>query len=319
MSAARRGSSVVVVGAGVIGLTAAWRLSEAGYAVRLWSRDDALATTSSVAAAIWYPFLAEPRDRVLGWSRRTFERLAELAREPGSGVRMQRVVEVFATAAPDLWWRTAVPHLERLPAHEVPPPYAAAIRLEVPVCDVPIHLPWLIGELARRGVVVERRTVSSFDEAFAVADTVVNCTGLGAAELCGDRELQPVRGQVLLCAGADVPTAWVDDTSERPIYLIPRRDGVVVGGTAQVGDPRLAADPADSQAILAAATRRFPQLRQADVRAVRVGLRPYRSSVRLEVVALADGRRLVHDYGHGGSGWTLAWGCADEVVALLGG
>jgi D-amino-acid oxidase len=51
--------------------------------------------------------------------------------------------------------------------------------------------------------------------------------------------------------------------------------------------------------------------------AVAVGLRPARSEVRLEATTLADGRPLVHNYGHGGSGFTLSWGCADEVARLV--
>ena len=44
----------------------------------------------------------------------------------------------------------------------------------------------------------------------------------------------------------------------------------------------------------------------------RAGLRPYRPSVRLE----REGR-LIHNYGHGGAGYTLAYGCAEDVAALL--
>ncbi len=310
---------VVVVGAGVIGLSCAWRLVERGHTVALWSRDDPADTVSAVAGAIWYPYLAEPRARVLGWSRATWRRLAGFANDPASGVRMCPVIEVFDRAPPDVWWRDAVPRVEPLAAGDVPPPYAAAIRVDVPVCDVPVHLPWLVAGLARRGVRLERRSVRDLEEAFAVADTVVNCTGLGAAALCGDPELRPVRGQVVVVEAAGPDHAWIDDTAATPGYVIPRGRDVVLGGTAQPGDRRLAPDPADTAAILAGVARRFPGLASAPVRAVRVGLRPYRSTVRLELERLAGGRRLVHDYGHGGSGYTLAWGCADEVAALVAG
>ena len=49
----------------------------------------------------------------------------------------------------------------------------------------------------------------------------------------------------------------------------------------------------------------------------RVGLRPFRKSgVRLEKEKLGDGRTVIHNYGHGGSGFTLSWGCAEEVVEV---
>jgi D-amino-acid oxidase len=92
----------------------------------------------------------------------------------------------------------------------------------------------------------------------------------------------------------------------------------VLGGTAQRGDTRTSPDDADTAVILASLQRHLPALRGARVRAVRVGLRPWRRTVRLELERLPGGRRLVHDYGHGGSGYTLSWGCAAEVARLLG-
>lgn len=318
MAAAANARDVVVVGGGVIGLTTAFVLRERGFAVRVWSAHDAAATTSAVAGAIWYPFLAEPRDRVLAWSAATFRRLAALARDPRSGVRMQRTVEVFASEAPDPWWAAAAGAIERLPPERVPAPYHAAIALDVPVCATPVYLPWLLASLRERGVAIERRTVRSFDEAFAVAPRVVNCTGLGARELCGDATVQAVRGQVVAIdrvAGVD---AWIDDTQAQPFYVIPRGDELLLGGTAQAGDERMEPVAGDTASILAGLAARLPALRTPRVRAVRVGLRPCRPTVRLEAER-AGGRVLVHDYGHGGSGFTLAWGCADEVADLLTG
>ncbi len=310
-------SDVVVVGSGVVGLVAALTLQQRGLRVEVWSRDEPADTVSAVAGAIWYPFLAEPRQRVLGWSAVTFRRLAELARDPASGVRMQPVVEVFATDRPDVWWASAVPALQWLPPERVPTGYSSAIRLDVPVCDTAVHLPWLRARFLADGGRWSHRTVASLDEPFAHARAVVNCTGLGAAELCGDHELQPVRGQVLVVDRPAGPLeALIDDTASRPFYVIPRGDAVVLGGTAQRGDRRVEADADDTAAIVAGIAARCPGLRGAAIRQVKVGLRPYRSSVRVERQAHPRGR-LVHDYGHGGSGYTLAWGCAAEVASLL--
>ena len=56
----------------------------------------------------------------------------------------------------------------------------------------------------------------------------------------------------------------------------------------------------------------------ADAKVLRefVGLRPGRHEVRLEVEQLANGRKVIHNYGHGAVGYTLSWGCANEVVEL---
>jgi D-amino-acid oxidase len=312
------GTRAIVIGCGVIGITTALRLRGDGWRVEIWTRDEPDATTSAVAGAIWYPFLAEPRQRVARWSAATYERLRKLAATPSTGVRMGDVVEVFDHDDPDLWWADSVPDAHRLAAAELPPGYRAGVRASVPICDVPRHLAWLLAELRAADVEIVRRAVASLDEPLAHADLVVNCSGLGARQLCDDAELRPVRGQVLRVTGATVDAAWIDDTTPRPRYVIPRADDVVVGGTAQTDDERLAPDPAETAAILADAVRAMPQLRDATIEQVRVGLRPYRSTVRLERDD-RDGKALVHNYGHGGSGYTVCWGCADEVASLARG
>jgi D-amino-acid oxidase len=89
---------------------------------------------------------------------------------------------------------------------------------------------------------------------------------------------------------------------------------VVLGGTAEEGAEDRTPDAATTAAIRARCATLVPALRDAPVVGVAVGLRPARPTVRLE----AEGR-VVHCYGHGGAGVTLAWGCAGEVAALLGG
>ena len=310
---------MVVVGCGVIGLTTALRLRSAGFDVEVWARDDLSATTSAAAGAIWYPFLAEPREAVARWSAVTFTRLRALAERGGAGVRMCSVMEGFADEAPDLWWASAVPDVEFVPAAEIPTGYRSAVRTKVPVCDVPVYLDWLIGELARAEINVVRREIADFEEAFAAAEVVVNCAGLGARELCQDQDLRPVRGQLIFLDGVEIDTAWIDDTTPRPRYVVPRAGRLVLGGTAQERDERTEPDDEDTESILADAVKVWPELSEGRVGAVSVGLRPYRSAVRLERELRPDGRLLLHNYGHGGSGYTVSWGCADDVVELASG
>ena len=86
---------VTVVGAGVIGLSCALRLLEAGHRVDVLARDLPRETTSAVAAAIWYPYRAWPEERVLAWSRTSYDAFAAMAaEEPDSGVVMREGTEV---------------------------------------------------------------------------------------------------------------------------------------------------------------------------------------------------------------------------------
>src|SRR6187549_758632 len=64
---------VIVVGAGVVGLSCAARLLEAGHRVDVLARDRPLETTSAVAAALWYPYRALPQDRVTAWSATSYD------------------------------------------------------------------------------------------------------------------------------------------------------------------------------------------------------------------------------------------------------
>jgi D-amino-acid oxidase len=293
----------IVVGAGVVGLTTAVRLREAGVEADVVGREAPHETTSAVAAALWYPYRALPVDRVTAWSAATYEHLARLAGVPGSGVHMRSGTELMAPDAPDPWWRDAVPDLRRT---------VDGLRFSAPAVDMSVHLPWLAARLRALGGSIRQATVAGFDE--VRADAVVNCAGLGARELAGDDSLVAVRGQVVRVAAPGIEE-WLLDQSDpaRLIYVVPRERDVVLGGTADEGSEDRTPDQATTAAILERCAAALPALRDAPVLGVAVGLRPARPEVRLETEG-----RVVHCYGHGGAGVTLAWGCAVEVAALLG-
>ena len=309
---------MVVVGAGVSGLTAALRLLEAGHDVRLVAAAAPDRTTSSVAAALWYPYRALPREAVTRWSAVTYEVLAGLVGTPAAGVRMRTGRELFREPQPGPWWRDAVPALDRVPAADLPEGFADGYLLQVPVVDVSIHLPWLVALLGDRGVRLEQQDLGALEQADPWGEVVVDCTGLGAAALTGDDALVPVRGQVVLVGQVGVEQ-WLlaQSDPEALTYVVPRERTVVLGGTAHVGATDLEPDAATAAAVVERCAALVPALRGAPVLAHRVGLRPTRSSVRLEAGVLSDGRPVVHDYGHGGAGVTLSYGCAAEVVRLV--
>ncbi|WP_370618610.1 NAD(P)/FAD-dependent oxidoreductase [Mumia sp. Pv 4-285] len=305
---------VLVVGAGVTGLTCAVVAAERGHHVDVLARDLPLETTSAVAAAWWYPYLAEPVDRVLGWSRRTYEVLADLSdSETGAGVTMRRSVELLAEPSPEPWWSGAVRSLEAL--REVPAGFHAGRVFEAPVAHMPTYLDYLVRRLASSGGTLTRMALSTLPVG---ADVVVNASGLGSRLLAGDASTTPVRGQVLrLPAIAGVDDVVLADDADTTTYVIPRGDDVIVGGTSESGVWDLAPRDADTAAILTRAIRIVPELEGAPVLGVRVGLRPARPMVRLEREARTDASPVVHCYGHGGAGITTSWGCADEVASLL--
>jgi D-amino-acid oxidase len=307
-------SRVVVVGAGVLGLSCAVRLLEAGHRVDVLARDLPRETTSAVAAALWYPYRAGPADRVLAWARESYGVFATLAAEgPESGVTMRAGTEVVAQREEKPWWADAVPELRE--TVEVPSGYDGGWTFTAPVVEMPVYLDWLAGRVLVLGGSLTRLDLHGLPATGGGgADAVVDCSGIGAKFLAADPSVHPVQGQVVLVEQVGLERWWLDSvSSEGPLYVVPRSRDVVVGGTSVEGEWSRTPSPEVATAILRRALRLAPELAGAEVLGHRVGLRPARAEVRLERVG-----DVVHCYGHGGAGVTLSWGCAREVAELLG-
>jgi D-amino-acid oxidase len=133
------------------------------------------------------------------------------------------------------------------------------------------------------------------------ADLVVNCAGLGARELIGDHALYPVRGQIVRVTNPGLTLSVRDE--QHPggrAYVHPRRDDCILGGTLDEGRWDTTVDMAVGAAIIERCWDLVPALRDARV-----------------LEQLSSGARVIHNYGHGGAGVTLSWGCAREVVSLI--
>ncbi|ABG03500.1 D-amino acid oxidase [Rubrobacter xylanophilus DSM 9941] len=310
----------VVVGCGVAGLSAAIALRERGFGVRVVAREPPERTTSAVAAAVWYPYRAYPEERVLSWGARTFEVFRGLAADPRTGVRLGEGVELLRRSAPgEPWWREAVSGFRRCREEELPPGCRGGYRFVAPVAEMPAYLAYLLDRLRGAGGTLELREVSSLEEAGEGADVVVNCSGVWARELARDPSVFPIRGQILRVANPGLERFVLDEENPAGLtYIVPRSGDCVLGGTAEEGRWSTEPDPATAEAILRRCSALEPRLRGARVLEHRAGLRPGRPEVRLELEELPGGTPCVHNYGHGGSGVTLSWGCAEEAAALAG-
>ncbi|WP_262008698.1 FAD-dependent oxidoreductase [Streptomyces sp. FIT100] len=322
-----RSGDVIVVGSGVIGLTTAVVLAGRGHRVRVWTREPAAETTSAVAGALWWPYRIEPEALVGAWSLTSLRVYGELAARPGeTGVRLVPGVEAGSRLGELGAWARQVPGLRELGPDEVPGGYGYGLAARLPLIDMPVHLAWLRGRLEAAGGTVESREVGSLDEAVAEAGTgsaagaVVNCTGLGARDLVPDPDVVPVRGQLVLVENPGIGSwfAAADKASSTSTYFFPQPGRLVLGGTAEEGDRSPEADPATAAAIVERCARIRPEIADARVLGHRVGLRPVRvGGVRLEREREPGGARLLHNYGHGGAGVTVSWGCAYAVASLL--
>ena len=303
-----------VVGAGVSGLSCAIRLLEAGHEVEVISDRFSPDTVSDVAAAIWYPFLTAPADRADGWGVATYAELERLAeQESESGVRMRDGKEYLREAVDPPEWSEDIAAFRILDDSEIPEGYVFGWQFRAPVIEMPLYMPWLRSRVEALGGSFVQSFVEDLNE--VSGEVVVNCVGLGARELCDDEDVRPARGQVIFI-DQDPGIGHFDQQPETLTYTIPRSDVTVLGGTAQIDDWGMDIRPEDYDLILSKVEALWPQLDRSKIVGEAVGLRPSRSEVRLEVEYIGE-KKVVHNYGHGGAGVTLSWGCAEEVANLV--
>ena len=306
---------VTVVGGGVIGLTAALGLARAGHTVRCVRDEPVSATTSAVAGGLWFPYHVEPRDRVLAWGRVALDRFTDLAGDPDAGVSVRDGV-VVERGPVDRWWAAALPTWREARPGELPVGAPGGVVASVPLVTMPVFLAWLETRCREAGVELVLDWVSDLAE--VPGDVVVVAAGLRSGTLVDDHAGTPSRGQVALLANPGLTHWLVDD--EHPdgmVYVLPHPEWVVCGGTDVAGSWDAVPDREVHDAIVRRCRSVVPALAHAEVLGAKVGLRPVAPEVRLAASDLG-GRPVVTCYGHGGAGVTLSWGCADEVVRLVG-
>jgi D-amino-acid oxidase len=320
--------NIAIIGAGVSGLTCGMVLAEHGYRTAIFAKDIGQQTTSSVAAAVWFPYHVEPAERVIPLALETYQVLLDLARFPESGVsiiesrQFLRTGEIeipkwaiplgaqrLSSVATGLW-----PLQDR--AQRGGYSLKSGFSLSVPLMDTTIYLDYLAARFRKAGGEIHANIrFEKPEDVDTKFDQVINCAGIGARELVQDADLEPHRGQVAIVPRIEGLSCAIVCDDAPLMYAIPRAKDCVFGGTNDVTD-NLLADPATTSRIIAECSRVL-NIDKPPVFAERVGLRPFRrSGVRLERDRLRDSRTIIHNYGHGGAGFTLSWGCARKVLEL---
>ena len=323
---------IAVIGAGVSGLTCGCLLAESGYDTTILAEEIGLQTTSGAAGAIWFPYDVEPLEAALVWALESYKTLQQMALDPITGVSMieQRTFCRNGTIPIPPWATNlgptvmadvpALSHVVRRLDDDQSPTrrstmFSGGFTMQVPLIDTTIYLDYLAARFHAAGGKTIKQRLENLTAVPAEFSMVVNCAGIGARTLVPDPDLEPHRGQVAIVPKLDLSCAIVCDDAPL-MYVIPRTNDCLFGGTNEVSDDRRP-DPATTVAIVNECSRVLG-IAPPQILAERVGLRPFRpSGVRLETDRLG-GRAVIHNYGHGGAGFTLSWGCAREVLDIAG-
>jgi D-amino-acid oxidase len=305
------------------GLCCARLLVQGGHEVTLVSADPLPLTTSYLAAAVWFPTAAGPPEAVARWGAATYDVLAAEAAADVPGVVMRESLVLYrdgqAMWGPLPAWADAVGDVRPARSDELPPGYPCGLRFVVPLVEMPLYLPHLHESVLAAGVRHVVRRVAGLDEVLDLSpEVVVNAAGMAAGALVGDTTVFPVRGQIVRVTNPGLHLSVRDE--EHPggrAYVHPRSKDCILGGTLEVGSWHTEPDPAQTAAILDRCIDIAPPLAASRVLETVVGLRPGRRHVRVELDRDLLPVPVIHDYGHGGSGITIGWGCAHDVAALV--
>ncbi|MEO6548965.1 MAG: FAD-dependent oxidoreductase [Ferruginibacter sp.] len=310
--------NIAVIGAGISGMSTAYLLSGQGHRVTIYAEGFSPNITSNRAAAFWFPYHIRNDSRGISWCNTSYRYYQAFTNEPATGISMCRLHKVLrndVTEEEPVWINFMPAGSYRVMLQdELLPGIAKAYDVQVPLIETQIFLPWLQQQLLERKVEFIERHIDSLDKIAEQYEVVINCSALGARKLCGDKTVVPVRGQVALLQPRANMSIYLDN--ENLLYIVPRKDAIIVGGTYEVGVETEATEPATIERLLKNAFEVMPELKEQDVIGSWAGLRPFRSEVR---VAQEEGKKIIHNYGHGGSGFTLAFGCAETVCQLVQG
>lgn len=254
---------IAIIGSGAVGLAAARLLVERGFKISIYTKDLPPNTTSNIAGGQWFPFTVYDVDCLTPEFEKQYWAATEFAYKRYQtmvgeyyGVRWLPNFQISDSPLPTngLFTRGGplmpmLPEFTELSPGRHPFPFRYARRFDTMFIQPPIYLDAMLRELRISGVPIEIREFSNSKELLSLREPViVNCTGLGAKALFDDEELMPIKGQLTIL----LPEEEVNYATLPPeLYMFPRRDGIILGGSHERGVWDLTPDPDETTRVLA--------------------------------------------------------------------
>lgn len=309
---------IKIIGCGVSGLSVGVILLEEGYDVEIITEKLPAETTSAKAAAIWFPFEVQPKEKAEKWSKESYDKFLAFCDVAHSGVSMVSLT-VLVEKEEDAWWVKALPEeeIKKAAKEELPQGFPIGYKMNVPLAETQVYLDFLLNRFKSLNGTLTKRKISNIAEVCDSDSIIVNCTGLSSRELVNDDQLYPIHGQIVKAKPQSNINCVITDfkfekSKDQLAYIVPRKDCLVLGGTTIKGKEEVEPNPDFTEGIIRRCKDIEPNLVNVEIQSVEVGLRPGRSEIRLE----REGN-IIHNYGHGGGGFTVSWGCAMEVRNLI--
>jgi D-amino-acid oxidase len=256
---------VAVLGSGVMGLSTARLVQDAGFPVTIYTAALPPETTSNIAGGQFHPYAVFRDDAVTQDFRTQFTRALDYSWRRfqimvGDDYGIRWLPTYVETDSADAKLLETFPPINRMLKHsEHPFPLDGVLRYDTMYVESGRYLRQMTRDVQIAGGKIQVRKFSTPADVAAVPETLVfNCTGLGSRELFGDADLHPARGQLaILEPQPEVQYAFTGS----PGYMFPRPDGILLGGTFELDQWDATPDPVAIQRIIAAHKRFFSALR----------------------------------------------------------